>query len=41
MIRDTISNAFPDRDCFTLVKPVIDEYKLQNLDNLEMDDLRP
>lgn len=34
-------NAFTQRDCFTLVKPLIDETKLQNLDKIPMDDLRP
>lgn len=40
-IRKTIINAFAERDCFTLIKPLIDETKLQNLDNVPLDDLRP
>lgn len=40
-IRKTITSAFVQRDCFTLVKPLIDENKLQNLDNIPMDELRP
>jgi hypothetical protein len=40
-IRNTIRNAFSERDCFTLYKPLIDETKLQNLDNVPLDDLRP
>ena len=41
MIRNTILNAFPERECFTLIKPLIDELKLQNLDEIDIDDLRP
>lgn len=40
-IRKTITNAFSQRDCYTLVKPLIDETKLQNLDQVPMDELRP
>ena len=40
-IRKTITSAFSQRECFTLVKPLIDEAKLQNLDIIPMDDLRP
>lgn len=36
-IRKTITNAFSDRDCFTLVKPLIDELRLQNLDEIPTD----
>ena len=41
MIRQTITNAFSERDCYTLVKPLIDEVKLQNLDDIPIDELRP
>lgn len=36
-IRKTITSAFSQRDCYTLVKPLIDETKLQNLDAIAMD----
>lgn len=36
-IRKTITSAFTQRDCYTLVKPLIDEAKLQNLDQIPMD----
>ena len=31
-IRRSIASLFPNRDCFTLVRPVNDEKQLQNLD---------
>lgn len=40
-IRKAITSAFPKRDCFTLVKPLIDETKLQNLDQIDLEELRP
>jgi hypothetical protein len=32
-IRRSIASLFPNRDCFTLVRPVNDEKQLQNLDS--------
>lgn len=40
-IRKNITKAFHDRDCFTLYKPLIDETKLQKLDTVSLEDLRP
>eukprot|EP01116_Phalansterium_solitarium_P000133 TRINITY_DN1008_c0_g1_i1.p1 TRINITY_DN1008_c0_g1~~TRINITY_DN1008_c0_g1_i1.p1 ORF type:complete len:934 (-),score=352.59 TRINITY_DN1008_c0_g1_i1:403-3204(-) len=40
-IRDTIMQAFPGRDCYTLVRPVIDESKLQAIDRIAVSELRP
>lgn len=40
-IRKTITSSFAQRDCYTLVKPLIDETRLQNLDQVPMDELRP
>ena len=40
-IRKKITNAFNDRDCFTLYKPLIDENKLQKLDSVPLEELRP
>ncbi len=39
-IRDLIKNYFPERDCFTMVRPVENEKDLQNLNNLENKYLR-
>lgn len=33
-LRKTITDAFTERDCFTLIKPLIDENKLQALDRV-------
>jgi len=33
-IRESIRALFPDRECFTLVRPVNDEKDLQRLDQL-------
>ncbi|CAI5521822.1 unnamed protein product [Closterium sp. Naga37s-1] len=33
-IRESIRSLFPDRDCFSLVRPIIDERLLQKLDTL-------
>ena len=41
IIRKSITNAFSERDCYTLIKPLIDEGKLQNLDEIPMEELRP
>jgi Guanylate-binding protein, N-terminal domain len=39
-IRTLIKTYFPERDCHTLVRPSIDESKLQFLENLPIEDLR-
>ena len=39
-VRNLIKTYFPERDCFTLVRPVEDEKNLQNLQELSDDDLR-
>jgi hypothetical protein len=40
-IRRMMKHFFRDRDCFTLVRPVETEDKLQQLDTLEEEDFRP
>eukprot|EP00850_Spirogloea_muscicola_P021189 SM000240S08606 [mRNA] locus=s240:134650:140591:+ [translate_table: standard] len=40
-IRTSIRALFPDRDCFTLVRPVNMERDLQHLDQLTVDQMRP
>jgi hypothetical protein len=40
-IRSSIKALFPDRDCFTLVRPVNDEDALARLDALSTSQLRP
>ncbi|KAF3451422.1 hypothetical protein FNV43_RR07517 [Rhamnella rubrinervis] len=40
-IRDSIRALFPDRECFTLVRPLNNENDLQRLDQISMDRLRP
>ncbi|KAL4431144.1 hypothetical protein ABPG75_006400 [Micractinium tetrahymenae] len=40
-IRESIKSLFPDRDCFTLVRPVNDEDKLARLDTLAQGEMRP
>jgi hypothetical protein len=40
-IRDSIKSLFPDRDCFTLVRPVNDEEQLAALDTLPPSQMRP
>ena len=40
-IRQSIKALFPNRDCFTLVRPVNDEDSLANLDTLDSSHLRP
>jgi len=39
-IRKAIMNAFTDRDCMTLVRPVVDEEELQELDKIPYEQLR-
>ncbi|XP_022926605.1 guanylate-binding protein 3-like [Cucurbita moschata] len=40
-IRDSIRALFPDRDCFTLVRPLNNENDLQRLDQISLNKLRP
>ncbi|CAK9152551.1 unnamed protein product [Ilex paraguariensis] len=40
-IRDSIRALFPDRECFTLVRPLSNENDLQRLDQIQLDRLRP
>lgn len=40
-IRESIKSLFPDRDCFTLVRPVNDEEQLAALDSLPPSQMRP
>ena len=40
-IRRLLKCFFHERDCFTLVRPVEDEKKLQNLNQLEPSEMRP
>ncbi|GJR52000.1 guanylate-binding family protein [Tanacetum coccineum] len=40
-IRESIRALFPDRDCFTLVRPLNDEAELQRLDQIPLDNMRP
>lgn len=40
-IRESIKALFPDRDCFTLVRPVNEEEALAKLDTLPSSQLRP
>ncbi|KAJ3670610.1 hypothetical protein LUZ60_008036 [Juncus effusus] len=40
-IRESIRALFPDRECFTLVRPLNNEKDLQSLDQIPMERLRP
>ncbi|KAI9087713.1 hypothetical protein K1719_030345 [Acacia pycnantha] len=40
-IRDSIRALFPDRECFTLVRPLNNESDLQRLDQISLNKLRP
>lgn len=40
-IRDSIRALFPDRECFTLARPLNDEEDLKRLDQISLDKLRP
>ncbi|KAM7255030.1 hypothetical protein ACFE04_020271 [Oxalis oulophora] len=40
-IRDSIRALFPDRECFTLVRPLNQESDLQRLDQISLKKLRP
>ena len=40
-IRRLLQTFFKERDCFTMIRPLMDEENLQNLDKLDFDKLRP
>ncbi|XP_041994176.1 guanylate-binding protein 4-like [Salvia splendens] len=40
-IRESIRALFPDRECYTLVRPLSNENDLQRLDQIPLDKLRP
>jgi len=40
-IRKLIKTYFKDRDCSTMIRPLLKEDKLQNLENIEPEHLRP
>jgi hypothetical protein len=40
-IRRLLTSFFKDRDCFTMIRPVINETKLQTLDKLDYEELKP
>lgn len=40
-IRESIQALFPERECFTLVRPLNNEIDLQRLDQISLDKLRP
>ncbi|XP_041990362.1 guanylate-binding protein 4-like isoform X1 [Salvia splendens] len=40
-IRESIRALFPDRECYTLVRPLSNENDLQRLDRIPLDKLRP
>lgn len=40
-IRRLLSSFFKERECITMVRPVLNEKHLQNLDGMELDQLRP
>ncbi|KAH9625007.1 hypothetical protein KSS87_008035 [Heliosperma pusillum] len=40
-IRESIRALFPDRECFTLVRPLNNETQLQRLDQIPLDKMRP
>ncbi|XP_021726537.1 guanylate-binding protein 3-like [Chenopodium quinoa] len=40
-IRESIRALFPDRECFTLVRPLNNESQLQRMDQLSLNKLRP
>lgn len=39
-IRHMLTSFFPDRECVTLIRPINDEEKLQQVDDIPYDDLR-
>ena len=40
-IRKHLTTFFKDRDCFTMIRPTIMENKLQELDKMDFEELRP
>jgi hypothetical protein len=40
-VKQHLRKYFPERDCFTMVRPVVKEELLQSLDSIGMEDLRP
>lgn len=40
-IRRLLTTFFPERECFTMVRPLLKEGDLQNLDKMDMTKLRP
>ena len=40
-MRDSVKSLFPERDCFALVRPCLEEEQLANMDGLTMQQLRP
>jgi hypothetical protein len=40
-VKSHLRKYFPERDCFTMVRPVVKEEQLQSLDSIGMEDLRP
>jgi hypothetical protein len=39
-IRESIVKYFKERECFTLIRPVTDEYKLAHVEELKWEDLK-
>ena len=40
-IKDQLRKYFPTRDCCTMVRPIVDEQKIQSLNSIPIEDLRP
>ena len=40
-IRRLLNSFFPEKECFTLVRPLLDEQNLQKLETVDFDQLRP
>lgn len=40
-VKQHLRKYFPERDCFTMVRPVVKEELLQSLDTMPLEDLRP
>ena len=40
-VKRNLRKYFPDRNCCTMVRPVVNENNLQSLDKINMEDLRP
>jgi hypothetical protein len=41
VIRASLKKYFMRRDCSTMIRPVTDEEKLQELEEMDLDDFRP